>query len=98
MYYCYILYSDYLDRYYIGATSLALHERLEHHLLKYYGNNKFSAKADDWKLFFYLECVSFKQASDIEGHIKRMKSKQYIGNLKKYPEMSQKLIELYPDS
>ena len=98
MYYCYIIYSEHLDRFYTGATSLEPQERLDHHLLKYYGNSKFSAKATDWTLFFYLECSSFKQASDIESHIKRMKSKQYIKNLKKYPEMSLKLIELFSDS
>jgi putative endonuclease len=98
MFYCYILYSDYLDRFYIGATSLDPEERLDNHLLKYYGRTKFSAKADDWVLYFSILCSSFKQASAIETHIKRMKSKQYIRNLKSYPELSQKLLELYPDS
>ena len=98
MYYCYILYSEHLERFYTGATSLDPAERLDHHLLKYYGDAKFSAKANDWKLFFFIECSSFKQATDIESHIKRMKSKKYIANLKIYPQLSQKLLELYPDS
>jgi putative endonuclease len=87
MYYCYILHSEYLDRFYIGATPLAPEERIENHLFKYYGNLKFTAKTHDWLLFMSIECTSFAQAREIESHIKRMKSKKYIANLKQYPEI-----------
>jgi putative endonuclease len=95
MYYCYILHSEYLDRFYIGATSLAPEERLEHHLLKYYSDVKFTAKAKDWILFLAIPCSTFDQARKIESHIKSMKSKKYMHNLKLYPEIIRKLFEKY---
>jgi putative endonuclease len=96
MYYCYILYSEYLARYYIGSTSLAPTERLEHHLEKYYETSKFTSKANDWFIYFVIPCASFAQARALESHIKSMKSKKYIQDLKQYPEICQKLIEKYP--
>jgi putative endonuclease len=98
MYYCYILYSEKLDRYYIGATSLSPEGRLEQHLSGYYQNSKFTAKAHDWILFMSIECASYAQAREIESHIKSMKSKKYIANLKQYPEIIQKFLDKYSDS
>ncbi len=98
MYYCYIIYSENLDRYYIGSTTLQPEERLEHHLSKYYGDAKFTAKAEDWILLLSISCDSLHQVRKIESHIKKMKSKKYIHNLKKYPEMVTKLLEKYRDS
>jgi putative endonuclease len=69
MFHCYILYSKYLDRYYIGATSLTTEERIENHLSKYYSDIKFTAKADDWVIFLVIPCSSFSQARRIESHI-----------------------------
>jgi hypothetical protein len=37
-------------------------------------------------------CATFTQARRIENHIKRMKSRKYIMNLKTYPEMMEKLL------
>jgi len=34
-------------------------------------------------------------AGKIEIHIKKMKSKKYIQDLKKYPEIAQKLLKKY---
>ncbi len=92
MFYCYILYSTKLDRYYIGSTQLLPEQRLQQHLNQHYENNKFTANAHDWVLFFSISCMSIKQARQIERHIKAMKSKQYIRNLRKYPELSERLI------
>jgi len=49
-------------------------------------DQKFTAKADDWNLFFSLECRDISHAKQIEKHIKKMKSRKYIENLKSYPE------------
>ena len=92
---CYILFSRSLDRYYIGSTRLSVENRLRQHLSKIYGKNKFTAKADDWDIFLELKCSSEKQARDIEKHIKSMKSKKYIENLKVYPEIIEKLKSKY---
>ena len=91
----YILHSSKLNRFYTGSSELAASERLELHLNKYYGNNKFSAKADDWKLFLAIDCSNKPQALAIEKHIKKMKSSKYITNLKQYPEMIAKLLDTY---
>jgi len=84
----YILHSKKLNRFYIGYTS-NLEDRLEFH--KNALPHKYTAKAKDWVLFFTIVCESKKQALSIENHIKKMKSKIYIGNLKKYDEMAKKL-------
>ena len=89
----YILYSKKLDRFYTGITTLTLAERFENHIQKHYGKLNFTQKADDWQLYWHLECNSTKQARNIEIHIKKMKSKIYIQNLKKYPEIGDKLLE-----
>lgn len=78
-------------------TTLSINKRLHGHLNNYY-ENKYTAKTNDWEIFLTIECNSLKQASAIEMHIKKMKSSTYIRNLKKYPEMTQKLIEKYKDS
>ena len=95
MYYCYVLYSKNLDRFYTGSTILSPEDRLENHLNEYYGKTKFTAKTKDWELYYFIECKTKEQATKIERHIKRMKSGTYYGNLKKYPEISRKLLEKY---
>jgi len=91
----YILHSSSLNQYYIGSTIIPVGERIERHLVEYYGDKKFTAKAKDWISFFSIECKSKEQAVQVENHIKRMKSKKYIENLSKYPEMVHKLLERY---
>ena len=93
MHQVYILFSEKLNRFYIGYTS-DLNVRLDFHLNDSQ-TRKFTHKTDDWKLFFLLECTSKKQALAIEKHIKAMKSKTYILNLSKYPEISEKLLDKY---
>lgn len=87
----YILYSKSIDRYYIGSC-LDLEQRVQEHVL----NNKgFTARVQDWKIFFKIENLEYQQARRIEKHIKNMKSKTYLVNLKKYNEITQKLIQKY---
>jgi len=94
----YFLYSSSIDKYYIGSTELLPAERLKLHLNKNYGTLKFTAKTTDWQLYWSHECTNISQARDIERHIKRMKSKKYLNNLKKHPEIIQKLIEKFTGS
>jgi putative endonuclease len=89
---CYILYSNQLGKFYIGYTSIGADERLERHLSDHYGYTRFTHKANDWVLFLEIECQSSEQAKAIETHIKKMKSKTFIYNLKKYPEMVEKIL------
>jgi putative endonuclease len=90
----YILFSASKGTFYTGFTTVTLEERLNRHNSKYY-HNKYTARANDWELYFSIECLSEIQARLIESHIKRMKSTKYIQNLKQYPEMAQALLLKY---
>ncbi|MBN8703358.1 MAG: GIY-YIG nuclease family protein [Bacteroidetes bacterium] len=91
---CYIIFSKKLNRFYTGATQDSVDVRITKHNNHFYGNSHFTAKASDWELFLYIECNTFNQALKIEKHIKKMKSAQYIKNLKSYPELVTKLKNL----
>jgi putative endonuclease len=88
----YILHSDKLKRFYIGYTS-DFETRLEFH--KNAASQKFTANADDWSLFLQIPCENKTQGLNIEKHIKKMKSKTYIQNLIKYPDIILKLKDKY---
>ncbi len=89
----YILYSKNLDRYYIGSTK-DINQRIEFHIGKVFKLN-FTKRSEDWELYHSISTKNISVAIKIESHIKRMKSRKYIEDLKKYPNMSQKLIEKY---
>ena len=88
----YILFSPKLGKFYIGSC-LNLDARIQEHKNKTIGD-AFTAKTDDWELFFSILNLEYKQARRIEAHIKKMKSKNYILNLKKYPDLADKLIDM----
>ena len=88
----YILYSQKLNKFYTGFTT-NLNMRLDFH--KNAENRKFTHNSDDWEVFYTIECFSKKQGLSIEKHIKKMKSKTYIENLSKYPEITIKLMVQY---
>ncbi len=93
MAFVYILYSKSLNKFYIGSC-LELDERLNEHLNKQFVDS-FTAKTDDWDLFYSIGELEYKQARNIELHIKKMKSSVYIENLKKFDDISKKLRNLY---
>ena len=90
MSYCiYILYSPSIDRYYIGMTE-NLEQRINHH------NNpirleKFTAKGTTWQLFIAIPCNNKQHALKLEKAIKAKKSRVFIENLKRYPELVEKI-------
>jgi len=88
----YILFSENLNRFYTGLTTPTIDQRLENHLEKKYNELNFTQKADDWELFYSIKCEDYSQARKIELRIKRMKSKIYIQNLMKYPEITEQLL------
>ena len=91
-FYCYILFSKSINRYYIGYTS-DIEDRLKLHNTGHFGGKSFTYKASDWVIFLLIECKSIEQAVFIESRIKRMKSRKYIENLKNYPEMIEKVLK-----
>lgn len=92
--YCvYILYSEKLNRYYIGET-VDLENRINEHNTGLYGNS-FTSKTGDWEIFISISCSDRIQARKIETHIKKMKSIKYIQDLKRYPEIVLRLKKIY---
>lgn len=92
---CYIIFSLKLNRFYIGITHEDLNSRVLKHNEGSYGNHRFTAKANDWVLFLYIETTSIEQALAIEKHIKAMKSSLYIRNLVKHPKIIEDLKSKY---
>jgi len=93
MHFVYILLSLKTDKFYIGEsadaeTRLAFHNDPEK-------NTNSTKTGIPWRIFWNLEVADRALARKIETHIKKMKSRKYIEDLKKYPEISQKLIERY---
>ena len=91
-FFCYILYSKSSNKYYIGYTS-DIDERIKLHNRGHFGGKSYTNKADDWEIYLLIPCKSIEQAVSIESRIKKMKSRKYIENLKKYPEMVEKILE-----
>ena len=90
---CYILWSEKLGKFYIGACQESLQERIEKHNSGFYDGINFTKKANDWSIFLRIETMDYSQAIRIERKIKSMKSSVYIKNLKKFPEMILKILE-----
>ncbi|WP_183496314.1 GIY-YIG nuclease family protein [Neolewinella aquimaris] len=94
MFHVYILYSAKLERYYIGSTELLPEARLEQHNSLDLAT-KFTRRGQPWQLKVAINCQSRLQALRIERHVKRMKSRKYLEDLLRYPEMREKLIKRY---
>jgi putative endonuclease len=89
----YVIESENSGNFYVGETP-DLQSRLDFHNDAIRNDN--STKVGiPWKLFWSLEVKDRGMARRIESHIKRMKSKKYIENLKQFPEITQKLLKKY---
>ena len=88
---CYIIFSPKVNKFYIGASHLDFSLRLFSHNSHKYGKKHFTSIADDWQVYLIIEVENFVQALRIERKIKSMKSKIFIQNLKKYPELIDKI-------
>jgi putative endonuclease len=55
----------------------------------------FTSRGVPWVLYLSIDGLLSEKAYQIERHIKKMKSKKYIENLKSYPEIIIKLKEQY---
>ena len=89
---CYIIHSEKLCKFYIGVTQHDVVSRIKKHNDSSYGKHRFTAKANDWQLFLFIDCFDFAHALRIERKVKSMKSSVYIRNLVAYPELLEKLI------
>ncbi len=93
MHYVYVIYSASLSRYYIGETKDVC-ERIKQHNSGFF-DKAYTSIVNDWILFLKLEFDNRGQARKVENHIKKMKSRKYIQDLKRYPEIVSKLKEKY---
>ena len=88
---CYIIFSKSINHYYVGYTS-NLEERIQLHRSGHFGSKSFTMKSNDWEIYLTFPCKTIEKAIAIENKIKRMKSRKYIENLKKYPELFERLL------
>ncbi|TRZ43260.1 GIY-YIG nuclease family protein [Robertkochia solimangrovi] len=77
--YLYIIYSNKVDKFYVGITK-NLETRLAKHNLAIY-KGSFTKIANDWKYVLQYKCKTKKHANDIEKFIKRMKSRKFISKI-----------------
>lgn len=78
IYSVYILYSESLDKYYVGHTGEKIEIRLRKHLSDHSG---FTAKVKDWKIVFAENFSSKAEAYQREMNIKKRKSRRYIESI-----------------
>jgi len=74
----YILFSEELNKYYIGSTTVSIEDRLKKHLAD---QNGFTGIAKDWKVVYTEILPDKRQALIREKQIKSWKSKPMIENL-----------------
>ena len=76
-YYFYVLYSQKLDRYYIGHTS-----DVEGRLRRHNGRHKgFTTKADDWREVYWESYPTKEEAYRRELEVKKWKSRKRVQEL-----------------
>ncbi|WP_178989872.1 GIY-YIG nuclease family protein [Winogradskyella schleiferi] len=76
-FYTYILFSEQLNRYYVGST-IEVDGRLERHLSSKKG---YTAKAKDWEIKYYETYNTRSEAVKSELQIKKWKSRNMIQKL-----------------
>ncbi len=74
---CYILFSEKLNKYYVGSTSDIVRRLGEHNR----GKEKFTSTGIPWKLIYKESFEELKQARQRELYIKKMKSRKFIETL-----------------
>ncbi|MBU1010526.1 MAG: GIY-YIG nuclease family protein [Bacteroidetes bacterium] len=78
MAFTYILFSDSLNKFYIGSTVDSIEVRLRKHLSNHKG---FSAKAKDWRVVYLEHADNKAAAAKREREIKKWKSRKMIEKL-----------------
>ncbi|WP_395054191.1 GIY-YIG nuclease family protein [Flavobacterium sp.] len=77
MFYTYIIFSEILNKYYVGSTS-----NIEERLAKHNHNHKgFTGNKSDWKIVYFEEYTTKTDALKRELQIKKWKSRVMIEKL-----------------
>ena len=77
MYHFYIIYSQHLDKYYLGHTS-DINERVKKHNTHHKG---FTGKVDDWKVVYTEVYETKSDALHRELQVKKWKNRERIESL-----------------
>ena len=77
MFYVYILYSNLVDRFYIGSTN-ALFQRLNEHRN---GFSQYTKQANDWELVYSKEFSTRAEAVQFERYLKSWKDRAKLVEL-----------------
>ena len=73
----YIIFSQKINKYYVGACNDLKRRLYEHNI----GHSKFTSTGTPWVLKYKEEFENLQQAKTKEASIKKMKSRKYIENL-----------------
>jgi putative endonuclease len=90
-YFCYILYSKSINRYYTGYTS-DLNERLRLHNQGHFGGKSFTRRASDWEIYLSIQCKTIEQAIYVESRMQISIQLYTTISVKKY-NTSQKYLK-----
>ena len=74
----YILFSQSLNKYYVGST-IHLLERIEEHNR---GKSSFTKSVIPWELMYAIECDEISQARELEIKIKKRGAVRYLESLR----------------
>ncbi len=75
MYKTYIIYSERLDRFYIGSTGDELVARLRRHNANHCG---YTGKVDDWVIVYSCELESIQASRALEKKIKNRGARRFL--------------------
>jgi putative endonuclease len=75
--FCYVLFSEKLNKYYVGACTDIERRLYEHNI----GHSKFTSIGMPWLLVYKENFDTLTEAKQRETHIKKQKSRRYIENL-----------------
>jgi len=90
-YFVYIIYSEKLDRYYVGTTDDVQKRILEHNSMKY--AKSFTTKGIPWVLKLSYACEDSAIAYALEKFIKRMKSKLFLEKIICNPKILDSIVQ-----
>jgi len=76
-YFVYILFSDSLQKYYVGSTE-DINKRLEEHNR---GKSSFTSKGIPWKIVITFDCETRSEAVNLEKKIKNRGIKRYLQDI-----------------
>jgi putative endonuclease len=94
--YCvYVLYSKKINHFYIGVSS-NVEKRLLQHNSSFY-KKAYTTQSNDWEVYYKSICLKKELAMKIERHIKKMRNRSYLENLKVYPLIFERLVEKYTE-